>query len=159
MIFVAVGTQLPFERLVDYVEKWLDGRDVPAFGQLAKMPSSRVVGFPSVESIELNDFRVRVERCGVLVSHAGMGNIITALELGRPIVIVPRVARFGEHRNDHQLDTAAKFKSYSGVFVATEYEEFTVAMMRALAWRGGEAATSSPEKDKLLATIRAFVAQ
>ena len=44
-----------------------------------------------------------------IVAHAGMGTILTALEIGKPLLVMPRRAALGEHRNDHQLATARRF--------------------------------------------------
>ncbi len=40
----------------------------------------------------------------VVVTHGGVGCIATALGLGKPVVAVPRLSRYGEHTNDHQTD-------------------------------------------------------
>ena len=45
---------------------------------------------------------------------------LSALELGKPVIVLPRQARHGEHRNDHQLATAAKFGSRGMVQVAQD---------------------------------------
>ncbi len=53
-----------------------------------------------------------------------MGSILTALELEKPIIIFPRRAALGEHRNEHQLATAKKFSGRTeGVYVAFDEAE------------------------------------
>ena len=42
----------------------------------------------------------------VVVTHAGVGSALTALESGRLPVMVPRLRRFGEHVDDHQTQIA-----------------------------------------------------
>ena len=56
----------------------------------------------------------------MIVSHAGMGTILTALRYRKPILILPRKAGFGEHRNDHQLATAKWLEHRQGILVANE---------------------------------------
>jgi UDP-N-acetylglucosamine transferase subunit ALG13 len=58
-----------------------------------------------------------------IVAHAGMGTILTALELGTPIVVMPRRAALGEHRNDHQLATARRFAEQGSIAVAFDEEQ------------------------------------
>ncbi len=53
-----------------------------------------------------------------IVAHAGMGTILTALEMGKPLLVMPRRAALGEHRNDHQLATASRFAELGRVKVA-----------------------------------------
>jgi UDP-N-acetylglucosamine transferase subunit ALG13 len=52
-----------------------------------------------------------------------MGTIITALEIGKPLVILPRRAHFNETRNDHQFATAQQFSRQRGIIVALNEEE------------------------------------
>jgi UDP-N-acetylglucosamine transferase subunit ALG13 len=47
-----------------------------------------------------------------------MGTIISALETGKPLVVLPRLAALGEHRNDHQVGTATHFSRFSCIRVA-----------------------------------------
>ena len=56
-----------------------------------------------------SEFRRNVEAAYVVIAHAGMGSIITALELGKRIIVMPRRAELGEHRSDHQVATAKRF--------------------------------------------------
>ena len=49
-----------------------------------------------------------------------MGSILTALQYRKPIIIMPRRAALGEHRNDHQLATAKWLGNKSGIFVAED---------------------------------------
>ncbi|WP_279606743.1 glycosyltransferase [Sphingobium yanoikuyae] len=67
----------------------------------------------------------------LLVSHAGMGSIITALELGKPIIILARDHRRGEHRNGHQIATLQQFRSFPGVFIADDEEHLISLLDRA----------------------------
>ena len=50
----------------------------------------------------------------VVIAHDEMGSIITALEMGKPIVVMPRRAELGEHRNDHQVAAAAPGRAQGG---------------------------------------------
>jgi UDP-N-acetylglucosamine transferase subunit ALG13 len=59
----------------------------------------------------------------LVVAHAGMGSILSALKHRKPIIIVPRKASLAEHRNEHQLATARWMQSRPGVSVAWEPAE------------------------------------
>ncbi len=41
-----------------------------------------------------------------IICHAGAGSIINAMKNNKHLVIVPRLKKFGEHNDDHQLDLA-----------------------------------------------------
>ena len=70
--------------------------------------------------VAADECRRRVAEADLVVAHAGMGSIITALELGRPIVVMPRRAELGEHRNDHQLATVRHLATSSRLAVADD---------------------------------------
>jgi UDP-N-acetylglucosamine transferase subunit ALG13 len=54
-----------------------------------------------------------------------MGTIISAAELGKRIVILPRRAELGEHRNNHQLATASRLSHLNGLVVADDCEHLS----------------------------------
>ncbi|ALA88273.1 glycosyltransferase [Stenotrophomonas geniculata] len=155
-IFASVGTQAPFPRLIDYVSQWLSVNS-EAVGYAQSGPSSTAPSFGGAAMISMPEFSRRISECDVLVTHAGMGNIIRALEEGVPAVIIPRQHRLGEHVNDHQVDTAAEFSMVPGIFVCSSADEFEVAMRKALAHDRGPAKAGSLEKEKLLQSIRDFL--
>lgn len=70
------------------------------------------------------------QHASVIVSHAGMGSILTALRYRRPIIIMPRKADLGEHRNDHQLATARWMAARPGVMVAWEADDLAALLDR-----------------------------
>jgi UDP-N-acetylglucosamine transferase subunit ALG13 len=69
------------------------------------------------------DFRAKAREAQVIIAHAGMGSILTALEFGKPIVLMPRRAHLGEHRNDHQWATVKHLSKDVGVAVAADEDE------------------------------------
>jgi UDP-N-acetylglucosamine transferase subunit ALG13 len=100
-----------------------------------------------------------MESANFVVAHAGMGSIITALTLAKPLVIMPRRADLGEHRNDHQTATVARFLDRAGIFVAAD-ETALVGVLDDLA---SGAKTPAAEKvglyaeARLVAVIRDFI--
>ncbi len=126
MIFVTVGTQLPFPRMIKAIDQWCrDNSDIPVFGQVAADSNENVMPqfFPYKEFLQPEEFSRRFDEASIIIAHAGMGSILTALSAGKPIVIMPRKAELKEHRNDHQMATAARFKERDNVYVAETQEE------------------------------------
>ena len=120
MIFVTVGTQIPFDRLVRTVDEWAGkaGR-TDLFAQVGK-GGYRPRNFPFVELLTPVEFRAQLARSTAVVAHAGMGTILSVLETGLPLVVMPRREELGEVRNDHQLATVARFRSLQSVRVADD---------------------------------------
>src|SRR3954452_10402842 len=118
MIFVTVGTQGHFDRMVRTVDEWAGkhGR-TDVFAQTG--PSDAGYRYIRVEQfIDPAKFRECVESASLVIAHAGMGSIITALELGKRIIVMPRRASMGEQRNDHQMATAKRFAQQGRIEVA-----------------------------------------
>lgn len=120
MIFVTVGSMFPFNRIIEVMDGWAQRHpEEKVFAQIgngsylpAHMQYERMVS-PGI-------FRKLNEEADIIVAHAGMGSVITASELGKPIVLLPRLAALKEHTTDHQLHTARWLKGRSGIYVAEE---------------------------------------
>jgi UDP-N-acetylglucosamine transferase subunit ALG13 len=123
MIFVTVGTQLPFDRLIRTIDNWASNRSyADVFAQIGPA-HYRPRHMPWAEFLDAGECRRKTELADVVVAHAGMGSILTALQLGRPVLVMPRLSALGEHRNDHQLDTAKKLLAQGRIFVAFDDRE------------------------------------
>lgn len=123
MIFVTVGTELPFDRLVRVVDEWArthDRRDV--FAQIGRT-DWRPSFIPCAEFLEPSEFNQRFASASVIVGHAGMGTILSALRYGKPILVMPRRASLGEQRNDHQLATAKRLLELDKIHVALDEQD------------------------------------
>lgn len=124
MIFVTVGTQLPFTRLISSLDVWCSHTEEKVIAQIGHdnyLP----------KQLEYKDFYSHEEmtrffqEADLVVAHAGMGTIISCLKMRKPLIVMPRMKINGEHRNDHQVDTAIAFKKKGMLNVAmTEPELF-----------------------------------
>jgi UDP-N-acetylglucosamine transferase subunit ALG13 len=122
VILVAVGTQFPFDRLVKTVDEWAANEASEVIAQIGR--SSYVPA--NIEARPFwppREFQTLLERSHLIVAHCGMGSILTALSHGKRIIVMPRSAAKGEHRNDHQFATAHRFSDRAGVAVAWDEVE------------------------------------
>ncbi len=118
MILLTVGTELPFDRLVSAVDAWAgESPDVEVVAQIGES-SYQARNFATRRFIDPEEYTVILNRCAIVVAHAGMGVILNALSERRPIVVMPRLSKLGEHRNDHQVATAEAFEKRGFVRVA-----------------------------------------
>jgi UDP-N-acetylglucosamine transferase subunit ALG13 len=153
VIFVTVGGQLPFDRLVREVDQWAkeQGRD-DVFAQIGASDSPpehiRWARFLSPP-----EFKEKAREADVIIAHAGMGSILTALELGKPIVVMPRRANLGEHRNDHQSATVKHLHGGVDVAVASDEHELAGFLDRLTELRS-PTERQSEEYSRLLGFIR-----
>lgn len=156
MIFVTVGHQTPYDRLVRLVDRWAEKngrRDV--FAQIGG-GEYRPQQFAYAQFLEPAEFDRHLRECTALVGHAGTGSIIQALLIGKPMLVLPRLARFNETRNDHQVGTALHFAEAAQILMAQDDADFVRQLDDVEAFRphsliGGAA---SPQ---LIAEIRQFI--
>ena len=71
----------------------------------------------------LEEYNNNISQASLFISHAGMGNIISARENATPIIVINRRADLGEHRNDHQLEGLQWMGELDGVYTASTQEE------------------------------------
>lgn len=123
MIFVTVGTDQPFDRMVRVVDSWAAKRGrTDLFAQIGEHGwEPRAI--PFTQFLSPPDFKERFRQARVIVAHAGMGTILSALHYGKPILVMPKKASLGEHRNEHQLATARRMMSMGHVTVAFDESE------------------------------------
>lgn len=133
-VVVTLGTIRPygFRRLVDRLLALLPS-DVEVLWQtgatdVSDLPIEGRVAVP------LSELEAAMGEADVVIAHAGTGTALTAFELGRCPVLVPRRARFGEHIDDHQFGTAAALAA-RGLAVHAEAEELTEQVLLAAASR------------------------
>ena len=66
----------------------------------------------------------------MVIAHAGMGTILSALKQDKPIIVVPRLASLKEHRNDHQMATAMRMDELGYVYVAYDKKQLRDLLMQ-----------------------------
>ena len=150
MIYVTVGTLfLDFTRLIEKMD------------QIAEATGERILvqtglGTTLPKHCEHFDFRPREEvialqrEARLVVSHAGIGCVLDALEARRPLIVVPRLKRFREHLTDHQLDLAEAVERRGWGRMITDIDELPAAC----ASPPDPPAAYRPAKDRLTAAIR-----
>ena len=123
MIFVTVGSQQSFDRLIRAVDAWAEeSGQQDIFAQIADgQYEPRHMEF--CRFLDVTEFNERVEQADLVVAHAGMGIIITALRLNKPLLTLPRRGSLRETRNDHQYATARHLSSAGKLHVAMDESE------------------------------------
>lgn len=156
MIFLTVGTQLPFDRLTRAVDEWAaEHPDVQVFGQVgdgAYQPKH--MQFRAFISPRESEAHFRAAE--IVVAHAGMGSIITALQHRKPIVVVPRRSDLGEHRNDHQVATVRRLAGTDGLSCVSDTAELAQLLDARQTLRARSAFPSTAPLD-FTSRLRAFI--
>lgn len=149
---------MPFDRLVQAMDDWAGQHpDVPVEIQIGRGKyEPRHARF--VRLMPVAEYRERVAAARLFVAHAGMGSIISAIEAGKPLLMLPRLQAQGEHNTDHQLATAASIGARPGLHVAANVADLMARATALLADSGAPPAPISKFADPgFTARIRAFI--
>jgi UDP-N-acetylglucosamine--N-acetylmuramyl-(pentapeptide) pyrophosphoryl-undecaprenol N-acetylglucosamine transferase len=146
VIFATVGTHgQPFARFLDALAG-LEDDVVVQYGHNAAPAGVR----EAVAFMPFDELNARMRDADVVVTHAGVGSVLCAREAGHVPVVVPRLHRFGEHVDDHQLELVAALAKDGHVVPVMDISELPAAVQKA----GRRADTTSAPKP-LHAAVRA----
>jgi len=133
MIFVTLGTQdKGFVRLLKAIQKQIDKGNI----------KDKVVvqaGYTNFESKDMeifdymvkDDFEKFMETCDILITHGGVGSIMTGLNAGKKIIAAARLKEYGEHTNDHQVQIVEKFDKEGYVIALKDFKKLDKALEKA----------------------------
>ena len=125
MIFLTVGTQFPLDRLVKAIDETIDQGllDEEIWAQIGQSSYQPRNFKKSTDFLEKQLFDQWMEKASKVISHAGIGSITMALDAAKPLLVMPRLRRYGEVVNDHQVDIARKFGQCGYLLAAYDIEE------------------------------------
>lgn len=104
MVLISVGTQKQqFTRMFDIVKrsKRLYKEKIIAQAGYTKYDSNRIEMFDFIPLDEMDKY---IEQADLVIAHGGVGTIFSAIKKGKKVIAVPRLAKYGEHINDHQIE-------------------------------------------------------
>ena len=125
MIFVVLGTQkFQCNRLLEKMDQLISqglikDKVIAQKGNSDYAPKN----YEYVDFIEKQKFEELMEQCDLLVTHSGVGTILSGKNHGKPVIVFPRLKKYGEHVDDHQLDIAKAFGKKNLVFVCGEDDD------------------------------------
>ena len=118
MILVTLGTQdKSFKRLLDTIQKEIDNGNIKdkviVQAGCTKYESKDMEIFDLIDRDKFSDL---IKECDLLITHGGVGSILTGLKNNKKVIAAPRLKEYGEHTNNHQLEIIEKF-SDSGLIL------------------------------------------
>jgi UDP-N-acetylglucosamine transferase subunit ALG13 len=123
VIFITLGThEQPFDRALDLVAT-LARRDKVLVQHGATLPRPELSGVEWSEYLDWDPLTARMRDADLVITHAGVGSAVTAIRAGKKPVLVPRLARYGEHVDDHQLQLAERLAEFGLAVVCTPETE------------------------------------
>ena len=132
MILVTLGTQdKQFKRLLDMIEEQI---------KLKNIKDKEIVqaGYTKYESknmeifdlIDRQKFSKLISECDLLITHGGVGSIINGLQNNKKVIVVPRLSKYKEHINDHQLQITDNFAKAGYIIPVYENDKLEDALKK-----------------------------
>lgn len=144
LMFVTVGTVLPFDRLIDMVTELRARGEIPEELVIQAGAGGRApADIKSYETMPFEDMLAILRDADIVVCHAGTGSLITALREGCRVIAVPRESGRGEVYDDHQEEICQAFAARGMITVARTVAELSDALKEARA-RTPVVATANP---------------
>lgn len=156
-VFVTVGSMLPFDRLISAMDAWAEKNpEVEVFAQIGEsLIKPRFLQFDSM--ISPDAYRHNFQISDLVVSHVGMGTVITAFETEKPLIMLPRRFDRQEVTSNHQVATAKWLEGRPGIYMAWDESELASMINQAMDVKKFVAKIESGTCDSLVAAIRQFI--
>ena len=130
MILVTLGTQdKTFPRLLEAIQKQIDNGNIK--DKVVVQAGSTKFESNDMEIFDLIDreqYAKLISECELLITHGGVGSIITGLKNSKKIIAAPRLEKYGEHTNDHQMQIIDKFSDAGYILPLYDFDKLDVVL-------------------------------
>lgn len=125
MIFITLGSQkFQFNRILKKVDELIE-KDIIKKEVFAQIGYSdyRPINYKYEDFLDREKFSKLMKSSTLVITHGGTGAIITAVKTGKKVIAVPRLAQYGEHVDDHQLQLLKQFDGMGIILPCYDIEE------------------------------------
>lgn len=156
MIFVTLGTQdKVFTRLLRDIEKEIDKGTIKdkviVQAGFTKYKSDKMEIF---DLLDKDDFDKYIKECDLLITHGGVGSILTGLKNNKKVIASPRLAKYNEHINDHQKQIIDKFEKAGYLLSYNEGDDLGKIIKKAANFKPNKYISNT---DNMIRIIRDFI--
>lgn len=155
-ILVTLGTQdKPFNRLLEEIDRQIKcgnikGKVVVQAGH-TKYSSSNMEIFDLIDRDKFNELMME---CDLLITHGGVGSILTGLKNKKKVIAVPRLSKYGEHVNDHQIQIIENFSKMGYILKWMEEDDFSKVLKKSKTFKPKEYVSNT---DNIIKIITDFI--
>jgi len=125
MIYVAVGTQkFQFNRLLESIDQLIECGMISEEVFAQRGHSDYVPrNYSYKDFLSKDEFDSYVQNCDLLITHSGVATIMAGLKHEKPVIVIPRLAKYNEHVDDHQVQIAESFAAQNFVMLCEEKDD------------------------------------
>lgn len=134
MILVTLGTQdKKFTRLLEAIQKQIDNKKIneKVIVQAGCTSNFKSKDMEIFDLIPMNEFDEKIKECDILITHGGVGSIITGLKNNKIVIAAPRLKKYNEHVNDHQLQIVENFAKEGYILYLEDFDNLDKLLIEA----------------------------
>lgn len=155
MIFVTVGSQkFPFDRLIKKVDRMIREGMIEEEVFIQTGTSQYIPACPHQAFCGRERFAELMGACDILITHGGAGTMVDAVKLGKKVIAVPRLARYGEHVDDHQMELSQRFHALDLLCACPDIDRLPEAL---LSVRGRSFAPLRSNTEAFLTSLEGYI--
>lgn len=125
MIFVTVGSQkFQFNRLLKEIDELIENKVIneEVFAQIG-VSDYKPQNYKYKEFVTQDEFNKYLDEARLIITHAGTGVIVNAIKKGKKVIGIPRLSKFGEHVDNHQIQLLNEFANMNLIETCIDEKE------------------------------------
>lgn len=153
MILITLGTQdKKFYRLLDEVQKLIDKKVIKdkVIVQAGCSKNYKTKDMEMFDLIPMDEFNDLIKKCDLLITHGGVGSIIDGLKAGKVVIAAPRLKKYKEHTNDHQLQIIDNFSKEGYILGLTNFDDLEKMIKRSKSFKPKKYVSNTDKMIKLI---------
>lgn len=130
MILITLGSQkFQFNRLLKAVDRLIADEIITdrVFAQIG-YSDYKPKNYEYKEFLDREEFSRVIDEAEIVITHGGTGAIIGAIKKGKKTIAVPRLSKYGEHVDDHQLQIIKQFAKQNLICQCVEVDRLSEAL-------------------------------
>lgn len=156
MIFVVLGTQkFQCNRLLKIVDELVGNGTIEeeVFAQKG-YSDYEPEHYTTVDFLQKEEFENKIDECSLLITHSGVGTILSGINHSKPVIVFPRLKKYKEHVDDHQLDIARTFQKKGLVLMCGEEDDMAKLIETSRVTKFGKYVS---HRDYMIGLIRNYI--
>lgn len=123
MIFITLGSQkFPFNRLLKKMDEMVEnGFNEVIFSQIGNS-SYKPKYYSFKDFLDKKEYMSFIQNADIIITHGGTGAIVNAIKKKKKVIAVPRLAEYGEHVDNHQLQIVEQFKKLNLIYACEDLD-------------------------------------
>ena len=156
MVFVTLGTQdKEFKRLLEAVDEQIEKGNIKeeVIAQIGctKYTSKNIKLY---DYLDQEDFDKYLKKCSLLITHGGVGSILSGIKIGKVVIAAPRLKKYKEHVNDHQTQIIESFSKEKYILGLMDLNNFPSVLEKAKTFKPRKFASNT---DNLIEHIENYI--